>query len=103
VIALVFLGSRAVLARVVREREPRRERWISMWGPVVMQAPLLTFAPALAALPLAALLFAFYAPLLATRQLLTRLVRWARPALAAHIEEPPSRLAAAPAVSGAPP
>jgi 4-hydroxybenzoate polyprenyltransferase len=103
VIALVFLGSRAVLARVVREREPRRNRFISMWGPVVMQAPLLSFAPGLAALPLTALLLAFYAPLLATTQLLTRLVRFVRPALAAHIEEPPSRPARARPVWGVPP
>jgi hypothetical protein len=91
VLVIVLLSSHWVLARVVHEREPQRERWISTWGPVVMQAPLLGFAPALAASPLIALVIAFYAPLLSTRQFLIRLVRYARPSLAGRIEDPPGR------------
>jgi hypothetical protein len=87
---VVFTASQLALERVVRERQPRRDVFISLWGLVVMQAPLLAFDPFLGKTLLFVVLACFYAPLLATKQLLKWVTQHTHPAIADRIEDPPS-------------
>ena len=86
VLGLSLLFCHYVLARVVRNREPKRDRYISGHPLVLMQTPLLAFAPFLAGFTaFFVLVVVFYGPLLSNREILRRILRFTHPRIAESI------------------